>query len=195
MGAVDVATCLAQVGRAVSEAEAWLSTQMIPPASWDAALATMPPSSSAAVEVAVAAQLPELLSQRRRELEQAWPLIMAGERGAAIAAATELLKADKALPPGKLSVLNLDQAQMWHTWYMWYITWPKLSGRNRPDFVGHGGIGTRLSIEGFGEGTYEGFEMHWIGANEHTISFGAADQRVLKLRDLQWQVIAPAGKD
>ena len=55
--------------------------------------------------------------------------------------------------------------------------------------------GTRVRVAGQGDGTIEGFEGHWIGANEHIIRFdsgGAAVPVPVKLRDLDWCVISAA---
>ena len=91
-----------------------------------------------------------MLDARRVALEQAWPLLLAGERGRAIAAAQEVGMADKEMPRG-----------------------------------------TKIRVEGYGDGTYEGFESHWIGANTHTVMF-ASGPRELMLRDMKWSVTAPA---
>ena len=49
--------------------------------------------------------------------------------------------------------------------------------------------GTRVRVTGRGEGTIEGFESHWIGANEHIIRFDAEGHAVaVKLRDMDWRV-------
>jgi len=54
--------------------------------------------------------------------------------------------------------------------------------------------GTRVRVDGRGDGTVEGFEGHWIGANEHKIRFDGTREAVdVKLRDLDWQVLGPAG--
>ena len=60
--------------------------------------------------------------------------------------------------------------------------------------------GTRIEVEGHGEGVYESFESKWIGANEHTLNFQndghvVSTRKVLKLRDLRWKVVAPASTD
>ena len=111
------------------------------------------------------------LGKLRADLEAKFPAVMEGERARGIAAATELLKADKAVAPG-----------------------------------------TRIQVDGHGEGVYVSFESRWIGANEHTLDFrpasggagagagagvggGGGERKVLKLRDLGWKVIAPAPSD
>merc|ERR550537_1396024 len=97
------------------------------------------------------------MNATRAALEERWPLLLTGERGRAIAEATELMEADKELPPG-----------------------------------------TRLRVEGYGDGVYESFASNWFGANEHTLRFedksGGGGYRLipLKLRDMSWEVIAPA---
>ena len=54
--------------------------------------------------------------------------------------------------------------------------------------------GTRVRVDGRGYGTVEGFEGHWAGANEHKIRFDGTREAVdVKLRDLDWQVLGPAG--
>ena len=44
--------------------------------------------------------------------------------------------------------------------------------------------GTRVRVAGRGDGTVEGFEGHWIGANEYIIRFDSEGQpTAVKLRD------------
>jgi len=145
------------VGKSVSEAEKWLGDHGLPNASWDAALSSEPRSPAMAVEAASSPELVGMLGKLKGDLEAKWPAVMAGERARGIAAATELLQADKAVPPG-----------------------------------------TRIQVDGHGEGVYVSFESKWIGANEHTLAFpggeggGGGGQKALKLRDLTWKVTAPA---
>jgi hypothetical protein len=49
--------------------------------------------------------------------------------------------------------------------------------------------GTRVRVAGRGDGTVEGFESHWIGANEYIIRFDSEGAVAVKLRDLNWRVI------
>jgi hypothetical protein len=50
--------------------------------------------------------------------------------------------------------------------------------------------GTRVRVDGRGDGTVEGFESHWIGANEHIIKFDSEGvATAVKLRDTTWDVI------
>jgi hypothetical protein len=150
------------VGKSVSEAEKWLSDHGLPNASWDGALSSEPRSPAEAVEAAAAPEMTGMLGKLCGDLEAKFPAVMAGERARGIAAATELLTADKAVAPG-----------------------------------------TRIHVDGHGEGMYVSFESKWIGANEHTLDFrlapgaegGDATRKVLKLRDLGWKVVAPAPTD
>ncbi len=51
--------------------------------------------------------------------------------------------------------------------------------------------GTRVRVAGRGDGTVEGFESHWIGANEYIIRFDSEGQpTAVKLRDQNWRVIS-----
>ena len=52
-------------------------------------------------------------------------------------------------------------------------------------------MGTRLRIEGLGDGTYIRFESRWVGANEHHIRLDSGIVRKLKLQDVMWSVIIP----
>ena len=47
-------------------------------------------------------------------------------------------------------------------------------------------------IDSRAPGRYEGFTSNWIGANEHSVRFASGAHHALKLRDMIWEVTAPA---
>jgi hypothetical protein len=50
-------------------------------------------------------------------------------------------------------------------------------------------IGTRLNVAGHGMGTYVSFKRKTVGANIHTIIFDGGIQKVVKLKNEDWNVI------
>ena len=50
--------------------------------------------------------------------------------------------------------------------------------------------GTRITVDGMGEGTYVAFKASWIGANTHTIEFDSGETQKMKLRDHDWRIIS-----
>ena len=51
-------------------------------------------------------------------------------------------------------------------------------------------IGTRVSVDGMGEGTYTNFKASWIGANTHTIEFDSGETKRMRLSGVDWRVIS-----
>ena len=57
--------------------------------------------------------------------------------------------------------------------------------------------GARVHVEGWGAGTYSGFQRRLMGANEHIVAFDAliedsvAPTKLLKLRDYKWSFVHP----
>jgi hypothetical protein len=51
-------------------------------------------------------------------------------------------------------------------------------------------VGTRVSVDGYGSGTYEAFDRSRIGANTHTIAFDGGGSQKVKLKGASWSVLA-----
>lgn len=49
--------------------------------------------------------------------------------------------------------------------------------------------GTRISVQGHGEGIYQHFSRSKVGANQHTIEFSSGGLKKLKLKGVRWAVL------